>query len=127
MPYYLVRARAKSDHLPELEELLAGGEIRRMRPFGRALDVALRGARIDRRGTICWEEEDYCSPPLREERAAVLDRYFEGIRVEPVTPGEGWRRLIELPWLFPGFSEETALREAGRRAFSWVRENRRAD
>jgi hypothetical protein len=28
------------------------------------------------------EEEDYCSPPLAQERAAVLDTYFDDITVE---------------------------------------------
>ena len=50
---------------------------------------------------MIWEEEDYCSPPLAEERAAVLDAYFEGITVEAVAKGEGWRRVAALPLLFP--------------------------
>jgi hypothetical protein len=41
------------------------------------------------------------SPPLAEERAAVLDSYFEGIAVEPVAEGEGWWRIEALPPLFP--------------------------
>ena len=60
----------------------------------------LRNARVETRGAV-WEEEDYCSPPLAEERAAVLDAYFEGIAVEPVAKGEGWRRVEALPPLFP--------------------------
>ena len=35
------------------------------------------------------------------ERAAVLDDYFEDIQVEAVKPGDGWRRIRDLPQLFP--------------------------
>jgi hypothetical protein len=35
------------------------------------------------------------------ERAAVLDTYFEDIRVEPVREDEGWQRIADLPRLFP--------------------------
>jgi hypothetical protein len=35
-------------------------------------------------------EEDYCSPPLVQERAAVLDLYFDEITVERVDAGTGW-------------------------------------
>jgi hypothetical protein len=48
-----------------------------------------------------WEEEDYCEPPLTQERAAVLDRYFEGLSVEPVAPGTGWALIQDFPALFP--------------------------
>jgi hypothetical protein len=51
-----------------------------------------------------WEEEDYCEPPLAEERAAVLDRYFEGLTVEPVIQGTGWALIQDLPPLFPDFA-----------------------
>lgn len=125
MAHYLVQARPRDDRLQELEGRLASGEVRRMRPFGRSLSVGLRGARVDRRGTAWWEEEDYCSPPLKEERAVVLDDYFEDLRVEPVTPEEGWRQVLDLPYLFPAFAEEDAVRDAGRDAMAWVRENRR--
>ncbi|MBV8830978.1 MAG: hypothetical protein JO108_17290, partial [Acidobacteriaceae bacterium] len=50
-------------------------------------------------GTAVWEEEDYCSPPLAQERAAVLDAYFEKIKVEQVNEGEGWKRIRALPKL----------------------------
>ena len=50
-------------------------------------------------GIATWEEEDYCSPPLAEERAAVLDNYFDQISVERVDAGEGWKRIEALPKL----------------------------
>jgi len=48
-----------------------------------------------------WEEEDYCAPPLAQERAAVLDDYFHDLRVEKVKEGEGWSKIEALPRLFP--------------------------
>lgn len=56
-------------------------------------------------GNAVWEEEDYCTPRLREERAAALDACFDDIRVEAVARGEGWRRIADLPRLFPGLGE----------------------
>jgi hypothetical protein len=48
-----------------------------------------------------WEEEDYCAPPLAQERAAVVDDYFHDLRVEKVKEGEGWGKIETLPRLFP--------------------------
>ena len=109
MAHYLVRARAKPEKLDELAARLAADAFVDLEPFGRALTKGLRGARVDGDGVI-WEEEDYCSPPLAEERAAVLDAYFEDLAVEAVTKGEGWRRVAALPLLFPELE-----RAAGRR------------
>jgi hypothetical protein len=36
---------------------------------------------------------------LAEERAAVLDNYFDEISVERVDAGEGWKRIEALPKL----------------------------
>jgi len=87
--------------MEELGMRLARDEFALLRPFGRALSIALRGARLRRDGIAVWEEEDYCQPPLAEERAAVLDDYFHDLRVEPVTEGEGWQRIRTFPRLFP--------------------------
>jgi hypothetical protein len=100
MAHYLVRARPRWGRLDELEDRLQNHAFVDLQPFGRALTRGLRGARREGDGAV-WEEEDYCSPPLAEERAAVLDSYFEGIAVEPVAEGEGWRRIEPLPPLFP--------------------------
>ncbi|MFQ5847432.1 MAG: hypothetical protein ACE5IQ_07105 [Candidatus Methylomirabilales bacterium] len=100
MAYYLVWAKAKLERLPELETLLAQKAFEGLRPFGQALSAGLGGARVGVDGIAVWEEEDYCSPPLAMERAAVLDTYFDDIRVEAVKPGEGWSRIRELPRLF---------------------------
>jgi len=43
------------------------------------------------------------SPPLAQEREAVLDDYFGDLRVEPVREGDGWEKIAALPRLFPQF------------------------
>jgi hypothetical protein len=101
MAFYLVSAVPKHGRLDELGARLERDEFVSMRPFGRALSTSLRAARIRRDGVAVWEEEDYCQPPLAEERAAVLDDYFHDVRVEPVAEGEGWARIQGLPQLFP--------------------------
>ncbi len=97
MAYYLVRADAQDSLMAELRARLDSGEIGQMRPFGRALYHSLMNARIDPQGRAVWEEEDYCSPPLAQERAAVLDTYFRDLSTEPVTQGKGWEAIGHLP------------------------------
>jgi hypothetical protein len=63
------------------------------------LTYSLTEARTQPDGTAVWEEEDYCSPPLAQERAAVLDKYFDEIKVEQVNAGEGWKQIQTLPKL----------------------------
>src|ERR687885_119246 len=79
MTQYLVRAVPLAERLPELARRLRAGEFRQMRPFGRALTESLEDARVAPDGRAVWEEEDYCSPPLAQERAAVLDAYFRAL------------------------------------------------
>ena len=101
MAFYLVSAVPKHGRLEELQERLARAEFIFLRPFGATLSASLAKARIRRDGVAVWEEEDYCRPPLAQERAAVLDEYFHDIRVEPVKEGEGWSNIESLPRLFP--------------------------
>lgn len=101
MAFYLVSALPREDRLDELEQRLARDEFLSLRPFGRALTRSLRDARQGPDGKAVWEEEDYCQPPLAEERAAVLDDYFDGLEVEPVDQSAGWREIAGLPRLFP--------------------------
>jgi hypothetical protein len=101
MAFYLVSARPVADRLEELEQQLNERAFLELRPFGRSLTDSLESARRLPDGTAIWEEEDYCRPPLAQEREAVLDRYFEDISVEPVERGRGWERIEELPPLFP--------------------------
>ena len=99
MAYYLVRAKPKPERLGELSRQLEQNAFVGLRPFGKALTHSLENARTDSDGSAIWEEEDYCSPPLAEERAAVLDLYFDEITVEPVKAGEGWKQIHALPRL----------------------------
>ena len=99
MAYYLVRAKPKPERLPELHARLGENAFINLRPFGEALTHSLKEARTQPDGTAVWEEEDYCSPPLAEERAAVLDTYFDEIKLEQVNAGEGWKRIEALPKL----------------------------
>lgn len=99
MAYYLVRARPKLERMRKLREQLRADAFIGLRPFGNALTHSLVNARIEADGTAMWEEEDYCSPPLAQERAAVLDTYFDEITVEKVDAGEGWARIENLPKL----------------------------
>ena len=101
MAYYLVTASPREDLLDELRDKLARNEFVGLKPFGRALSSSLRRARKLPNGRAIWEEEDYCRPPLAEERAAVLDRYFDGLSTEEVVEGTGWALIGALPAMFP--------------------------
>ena len=109
MAFYLVRAQPRAAKLPELEDRLRARAFVDLEPFGRALTKGLRDARIEASGAVwaVWEEEDYCAPPLAEERAAVLDAYFDHLTVEPVTEGGGWQRIAALPRLFPELADRS--------------------
>lgn len=102
MAYYLVKAQYDKALLEELRRRLDSGEIQQMRPFGTALQFSLDHARLEPAGEnwAVWEEEDYCRPPLAQERAAVLDTYFTNLNVEKVKEGEGWKRIESLPRLW---------------------------
>jgi hypothetical protein len=105
MAFYLVSAVPRHGLMEELGERLATGAFIELKPFGRALTQALRNARLRRDGVAVWEEEDYCSPPLAQERAAVLDAYFDDLRTETVGEGLGWKKISSLPPLFPDLAE----------------------
>jgi hypothetical protein len=110
MAFYLVRARPNEARLIELARQLRAGAFVRLEPFGRTLTESLCRARRAGDGRAVWEEEDYCRPPLAEERSAVLDHYFDDIVVEPVRQGAGWQQIEGLPPLFPDLAVD---REAG--------------
>lgn len=95
MAYYLVKAKYHKNLLNELRTRLNSGEIQKMKPFGLALQYGLDNARLDPHDEACavWEEEDYCNPPLAQERAAVLDTYFTSLEVKRVNQGEGWQEI----------------------------------
>ncbi|MCC6446387.1 MAG: hypothetical protein IT210_23420 [Armatimonadetes bacterium] len=101
MSHYLVSALPKADLMENIEARLAADEFMPLRPFGRALSNSLRNARRRGDGLAVWEEEDYCRPPLAQEREAVLDRYFGRLQVEPADLDEGWERIADLSPFFP--------------------------
>ena len=101
MAHYLVTAKPKSDRLGDLLGNLRKNVYSSMRPFGRTLTYSLRNARLREDGYATWEEEDYCSPPLAEERAAALDEFFDELNITPVQEGTGWEKIKSLPLLFP--------------------------
>jgi hypothetical protein len=104
MAHYLVTATLREQLLDELQSKLARDEFVPLRPFGRALSSSLRQARRLPNGRATWEEEDYCQPPLAEERAAVLDHYFDDLSVQPVVEGTGWALIELLPAVFPSLA-----------------------
>lgn len=97
MAHYLVTAKPIEELMPDLRRRLDSGEIRQMRPFGSALQYSMDHARSREDGLAIWEEEDYCSPPLDQERRAVLDTYFTDLEVERVERGAGWVQIEDLP------------------------------
>jgi hypothetical protein len=101
MAHYLVTAKPKSDLLGDLLVNLRKNAYASMRPFGKTLTYSLRNARLREDGYATWEEEDYCSPPLAEERAAALDEFFDELDVTPVKEGSGWKNIEGLQRLFP--------------------------
>lgn len=105
MAYYLVTAVPVSERMEELRNLLRRDAFVNLRPFGGAITFSLRNARIREDGSAVWEEEDYCTPPLAQERAAVLDTFFGDLATEPVKKGEGWKRIASLAPLFPDLAD----------------------
>jgi hypothetical protein len=101
MAHYLVTAKPKSGRFGDLLENLRKDAYASMRPFGKALTHSLRNARLREDGYATWEEEDYCSPPLAEERAAALDEFFDELNVTPVKQGSAWEEIERFPLLFP--------------------------
>lgn len=105
MAHYLVTAKPKENHLDDLADRLRENAYVSMRPFGKVMTFSLENARIREDGYAVWEEEDYCTPPLAQERAAAIDEFFEDIRVDAVEKGEGWSQISYLPKLFPKIGE----------------------
>ena len=107
MAFYLIRAQLRTDLTDELRSRLQNKEFEKLRPFGSSLTRSLENARFDpKTGTTVWEEEDYCSPPLAQERATVLDHYFGELCCEPVEEGEGWAQIEHFP---PLWTDETSV------------------
>lgn len=101
LAYYLVTAKPKPERRESLLGKLRNRAYESMRPFGKAMTYSLRNARLREDGYATWEEEDYCSPPLAQERAAALDEFFEELSVTSVRAGAGWAEIEVHPLLFP--------------------------
>jgi hypothetical protein len=112
MAYYLVTAKPKRERLADLLSNLRKHRYASMQPFGETMTHSLENARLRADGYAVWEEEDYCSPPLAQERAAALDEFFDELNVTPVQEGEGWQKIERLPRLFLEFGAS----ERGARA-----------
>jgi hypothetical protein len=98
MAYYLVRAKPKTN-LAELKQKLDTGQISVLQPFGGEMQQALMKARMDSEGFATWEENCYCTPPLKQERE-VLDLYFSDLTTERLEKGQAWARIDALPPLW---------------------------
>jgi hypothetical protein len=105
MAHYLVTAKPKSDRLGHLLANLRKRTYVSMRPFGKTMTRSLENARLREDGYAIWEEEDYCSPPLAQERAAALDEFFDELKVIPVKEGAGWEKIEQLPRLLPDLKQ----------------------
>src|SRR5262245_23629306 len=100
MAHYLVTAKPKPDGLGNLLTNLRRNAYASMRRFGRTLTCSLQNARSRQDGLVTWEEEDYCSAPLAQERAAVLDEFFDEFDIARVQAGAGWKTIETFPRLF---------------------------
>ena len=98
MAHYLVRAKPKNN-LAELRTQLDEGRIQVLRPFGGEMQQCLLNARIDAEGYATWEENCFCTPPLKQERE-VLDKYFTELTTQTLQKGEGWSQISDLPSLW---------------------------
>ncbi len=98
MAHYLVRAKPPQN-LDALRTLLDSGDIAKMRPFGTELQHALENARVDDEGWATWEEQCFCSPPLKQERE-VIDQFFTDLTTQTRQSGEAWAEIDDLPSLW---------------------------
>lgn len=109
MAHYLVTAKPKSERLGDLLANLCEHAYVSIRPFGKTMTHSLENARLREDGYVIWEEEDYCSPPLAQERAAALDEFFEELEVAPVKEGAGWEEIEQLPRLVPDLKQRRTI------------------
>lgn len=101
MAFYLVEAELKQDKLEKLKEKIKNKSFEDLKPFGKAITKSLENARYDpKEKKVLWEEEDYCSPPLKQEKAQVLNNYFKNLEIEKVNKGNGWKKIKNLPLLW---------------------------
>jgi len=87
MAHYLVTAVPMAGRMEELGNLLRENAFAKLLPFGGAITLSLRNARLREDGAAVWEEEDYCIPPLAQERR------------QSWMPSSGtWCTVSQIPW-----------------------------
>jgi hypothetical protein len=100
MKSYLVRARPRPGKLVKLKRKLELGDVAIMRGFGETLDLGLKNAKRSAEGEILWEQRSGSTPPLSQERRAILNEFFREIEAEEVPEGRGWEKIRHLPPLW---------------------------
>jgi hypothetical protein len=101
MASYLVKAKPKPGKLVKLRRKLELGDIALMRGFGESLESGLKNAKRSADGEVLWEQRSDSTPPLSQERRAILNEFFRDIYVEEVAEGQGWERVkpLERLWI----------------------------
>lgn len=80
---YQIKARLKEGKAKGFKEALENGTVAGIGPDGREIVKGMESATISKSGDITWNMICFCSPPLEHEREAILDEYFEDMRIEP--------------------------------------------
>src|SRR5689334_11474778 len=93
MAHYLVTAKPKSDLDGRTSGQSAKERILINAAFRQGTHLFAPKRATSRGSYATWEEEDYCSPPLAEERAVALDKFFEDLSVASVRAGAGWQEI----------------------------------
>jgi hypothetical protein len=78
------------------KEAVCGRNRKKLPVTQEMVTKGLDNARWQSENVAIWEEEDYCVPPLAQERAAVLDEYFTELEVQHVNRDEGWKQIESL-------------------------------
>ena len=81
---YHVRAQPRMGELASFWAALNDNTIERQEPDGKEIVASMKRAVMARNG-VEWDETCYCTPPLRHERSTVYDKFFEHMKIEPLT------------------------------------------
>lgn len=93
---YLVKGTPRPGKLVKLRRKLELGDIGLMRGFGESLEFGLKNAKLSEDGGVLWEQTSDSTPPLSQERRAILSEFFREITTEEVAQGKGWERIGSL-------------------------------
>ena len=80
----------------KLKRKLDLGDIAQKRGFGDSHQSGLKNAKRSADGDVLWEQRSDSTPPLSQERRAILNEFFRDIAVEEVAEGTGWERIRRL-------------------------------